>query len=478
MSSFTDRLAQRWTRVGTHYLPFADVGTEELPLLKLLRLSLFQVTVGMAAALLIGTLNRVMIVELGVAAWLVALMVALPLVFAPFRALVGFRSDIHRSALGWKRVPYIWFGTLLQFGGLAIMPFALILLSGDSRAPAWVGHASAALAFLLTGAGMHTTQTAGLALATDQATEETRPGVVALMQVMLLAGMVVSGLVFGLLLADFSQLRLIKVIQGCAVVTMVVNLFALWKQEPRRTVRQQAHDHPRPTFKATWRAFAQQGQAMRLLVTVGLGTAAFSMQDIILEPFGGEILKLSVGATTQLTAISAGGALVAFAMAAHWLGRGINPHRISALGLLVGIAAFSAVIFSEPLGSSNLFRAGAALIGFGGGLFAVGTLSAAMALETGGLHGLALGAWGAVQATCAGMAVALGGGIRDVMSHLATSGALGEALMHPATGYSFVYHIEIALLFMTLLAIGPLVSFRRAAPPYAAPQFGLAESRG
>ena len=33
---------------------------------RLLRLSLFQVTVGMAVVLLIGTLNRVMIVELGV----------------------------------------------------------------------------------------------------------------------------------------------------------------------------------------------------------------------------------------------------------------------------------------------------------------------------------------------------------------------------------------------------------------------------
>ena len=237
MSPFADRLAKRWTRVGTRFLPFAEATTDELPILRLLRLSLFQVTVGMAAALLIGTLNRVMIVELGVSAWLVALMVALPLAFAPFRALVGFRSDTHRSWLGWKRVPYIWIGTLMQFGGLAIMPFALILLSGDSRAPAWVGHASAALAFLLTGAGMHTVQTAGLALATDQATEANRPGIVALMQVMLLVGMVVSGLAFGALLADFSQLRLIKVVQGCAVITMVLNLYALWKQEPRRAVQ-------------------------------------------------------------------------------------------------------------------------------------------------------------------------------------------------------------------------------------------------
>jgi BCD family chlorophyll transporter-like MFS transporter len=79
----------------------------------------------MATVMLIGTLNRVMIVEMGVAASLVALMVALPLVFAPFRALVGFKSDRHRSFLGWKRVPYIWLGSWLQFGGLAIMPFSL-----------------------------------------------------------------------------------------------------------------------------------------------------------------------------------------------------------------------------------------------------------------------------------------------------------------------------------------------------------------
>ena len=98
----------------------------------------------MAMVLLTGTLNRVMILELHVPAWLVALMISLPLVFAPLRALIGFRSDEHRSVLGWRRVPYIWFGTLMQFGGLAIMPFALILLSGQTAVQLWVGHGAAA----------------------------------------------------------------------------------------------------------------------------------------------------------------------------------------------------------------------------------------------------------------------------------------------------------------------------------------------
>ena len=171
---------RRWTKVNPRFLPFADVATRELPLSRLFQLSLFQVSVGMATALLIGTLNRVMIVELGVGAWLVSLMIALPLVFAPFRALVGFKSDTHRSVLGWRRVPYIWLGTLLQFSGLAIMPFALILLSGDSNWP-WVAHVASALAFLLVGAGLQTTQTAGLALATDIAPQASRPRVVAMM---------------------------------------------------------------------------------------------------------------------------------------------------------------------------------------------------------------------------------------------------------------------------------------------------------
>ncbi|MEX1252141.1 MAG: PucC family protein, partial [Hyphomonas sp.] len=71
--------AEIWMMVGTKFLPFADAASAQLPMGRLLRLSLFQVSVGMAMVLLTGTLNRVMIVELAVPAWIVALMVALPL---------------------------------------------------------------------------------------------------------------------------------------------------------------------------------------------------------------------------------------------------------------------------------------------------------------------------------------------------------------------------------------------------------------
>ena len=451
------RLSSVWNRLGPRWLPFADAATPELPLGRLLRLSLFQVSVGMAAVLLIGTLNRVMIVELGVPAWLVALMVSLPLVFAPFRAVVGFRSDTHRSVLGWRRVPYIWFGTLLQFGGLAIMPFALIVLSGDVQGgPAIAGDIGAAFAFLLIGAGLHTVQTTGLALATDLAPPASQPRVVALLCMMLLLGMVVSALLFGALLVPFSEIRLIQVIQGTALATMLLNVAALWKQETRDPSKT-AFDRAMPTLSQAWAEFRSQDRAIRRLVALGLGTVAFSMQDVLLEPYGGQILHLTVGQTTALTAALAAGGLVGFALAARALGRGADPYRFSAIGTLVGLVAFAAVIFAAPMGSTLLFATGVTLIGFGAGLFAHCTLTAAMSMARPGQIGLALGIWGAVQASAAGCAVAAGGLIRDAVGALAARGSLGSALSDAATGYTTVYHIEIALLFATLIATGPLV---------------------
>ncbi len=458
-------------------LPFSDAVSEQLPLGQLLRLSLFQISVGMAAVMLLGTLNRVMIVELGVAAWLVAMMIAIPVLVAPFRALLGFRSDTYRSAIGWKRIPYLWFGSLWQFGGLAIMPMGLLVLSGDQVAgPEWAGEVGAALAFLLTGIGMHMTQTAGLALAADRATEETRPQVVALLYVMFLIGMGVSAVIVGALLQNFSGLRLVQVVQGTAVVTLLLNITALWKQEKVNPMTKAEREAPRPQFRDAWADLKAGGVAGRLLVVVFLGTIAFNMQDVLLEPYGGEVLGLSVSATTLLTALWAGGALLGFGLAAKWLKSSIDPYRMAARGILFGLIAFCAVIFAAPMNSTTMFFAGSFGIGLGGGLFSVATLTAAMTLNTQGVagKGLALGAWGAAQATAAGVSIFAGGAIRDIVNAAATRGALGEALTSNATGYSVVYHVEIGFLFITLIALGPLVKVRPVSQAKAGP-VGLAD---
>tara|TARA_B100001173_G_C15945469_1_gene528997 strand:- start:435 stop:1181 length:747 start_codon:yes stop_codon:yes gene_type:complete len=215
---------------------------------------------------------------------------------------------------------------------------------------------------------------------------------------------------------------------------------------------------PRPSFKKAWADFNSGRAAGQLLAVVALGTLAFSMQDVLLEPYGGEILGLSVASTTMLTASWALGALVGFFYAAIAMRRNKKPVILAAIAAGFGIVGFSGVIFADPFGIISLFYISTTFIGFGAGLFAVSTLTIAMALPLalGAGRGLALGAWGAAQATAGGLGVALGGGLRDFVNSIALDGTLGATLAHSNTGYSFVYHTEIALLFLTLLAIGPL----------------------
>jgi BCD family chlorophyll transporter-like MFS transporter len=472
MNRIGHKLMDNWVRLGPRFMPFADVATADVPLGRLLRLSLFQVSVGMALVLLVGTLNRVMIVELGVPAAVVGIMLALPLLFAPFRALVGFRSDVHRCALGWRRVPFIWKGTLLQFGGFAIMPFALLVLAGKGQAahaPAWIGQLAAAGAFLLVGAGAHVVQTAGLALATDLTAPESRPRVVGLMYVMLLIGMLCSALVFGAVLSPFNPARLVAVVQGTAVLTVALNGIAMWQQESRRPARGATPVAADPDFATSWAAFRSGDGAMRRLTVVGIGTMAFGMADILLEPFGGQVLGLGVAATTRLTALLALGGLLGFGFASRVLGRGGDPQRMTLLGALVGLPAFLLVIASAPAGATWLFLAGNFLIGFGGAVFGHGTLTSTMNRAPRAQVGLALGAWGAVQATAAGVAVALASVLRDVLN--ATTGAQDGLFGLPATanGYFGVYLLEIGFLLLTIAALAPALRRRASSSESPAP---------
>ena len=451
------QLVKVWMTWGSRFLPFADVASAEVPLSQLLRLSLIQVSVGMSLVLLVGTLNRVMIVELGVPATLVGIMLALPLLAAPLRALIGHKSDTHKSALGLRRVPYIYLGTMIQFGGLAIMPFALLVLAGTQEAydeRIWLGQPAAALAFLLVGAGIHTTQTVGLALATDLTKPEQQPNVVGLMYVMLLLGSIAAAFFFGWALEDFSQGRLIQVIQGSAVITIALNFTALWKQEARIPhYRRTQPVAPDPTFSESWQLFVGKEKTVLRLLAVGLGTLAFSMSDIVLEPYGGEILGLGVGTTTLLSALLAGGSLMGFVYASYILSLGADPFRMASLGVLIGLPAYALIIFAAGSDTPELFTLGVLLAGIGTGLFGHGTLTATMLLAPRAQVGIAMGAWGAVQATSQGIGATIGGIVRDVASGL----DIGMDIAPKASGYVLIFALELALMVATLAAMWPLM---------------------
>jgi ABC-type dipeptide/oligopeptide/nickel transport system ATPase component len=125
------------------------------------------------------------------------------------------------------------------------------------------------------------------------------------MYVMLLLGTVISAVIFGVMLEDFSPGRLIQVIQGSAIATLVLNTVALWKQETRQPPRNTgAVAAPAtPSFQAAWRRFISGDHAIRRLTAIALGTMAFTMQDVLLEPYGGQVLGMSVAENVSLSSL-------------------------------------------------------------------------------------------------------------------------------------------------------------------------------
>ncbi|MFP4683063.1 MAG: PucC family protein, partial [Ectothiorhodospira sp.] len=108
---------------------------------------------------------------------------------------------------------------------------------------------------------------------------------------------------------------------------------------------------------------------------------------------------------------------------------------------------------------------------------AVSTLLAMMSLAQGDQSGMAVGAWGAVQATAAGAAMALGGILRDIVGLITGWGVFGEGLAGPATGYLAVYYLEVGLLLAALVVMVPLL--REGGPRHGeSSRFGITDFPG
>ena len=292
------------------------------------------------------------------------------------------------------------------------------------------------------------------------------------MYVMLLLGSIVSALIFGALLANFTPGRLVQVIQGCGRRHPCAQWHRRVEAGGARPVQARAAAGNRTRASRNPGPASSPGdKALRRLMAVGLGTLAFSMQDVMLEPYGGQILGLDRVAHDAADGRDG--------RAAAWSGsaspptcssRGFDavPHGLLSAPWLA-FRPSCMVIAAAPLRICRLlFGLGTLLIGFGAGLFGHGTLTATMNYAPPDQRGLALGAWGAVQATAAGIGVALGGIIRDVLLAAGPAGA-GTAL----TPYVSVYVIEVILLLTAIVVMFQLVrrpDLRSNAEPTAPPR--------
>lgn len=411
------------------------------------RLGLFQFGMGVSLAPLTGTLNRVLIDELQVPAVAVGFLLALHYFVSPTRALIGFRSDVDRAAGHW-RTPYLVLGAMLTYGGLATAPFSLILLSGDGSITFPVAMVICTLIFLAYGIGVNVVETIYLATVSDITPSRERGRVLGVLWIMLVLGTIVSSIVIGQLLINYNHIRLIQVMQGSAVVFVALTFVAMYNQE-RLKPNGELIDAGEPivvreTLMQSLRLLAAQRPLRNLFVVLFLATLGFATHDVLLEPYGGQVLGLSVTQTTQLTALWGGGMLLGITVAGVSLWRGRSPVLLIAGGCLAGLAGFLGVTLASSEALATPFRLGAILIGVGRGAFIVGALALVMSLVDKNHAGLFIGLWGITQALAQGFGTIGGGLMRDLVQRATDDVALG---------YTSVYAASMSLLALSVLLL-------------------------
>ena len=419
-----------------------------MSLARVLRIGLRQFAAGMLSVLTLGVLNRVMKVEFGLNLTLVSLVIGTHY-FAAFVAIpLGHQSD-WRAWRGYYRTPYILFGAGLTALTTALAPFAAFLLarSGGSMPAALV---SGGL-FLLMGVGMYVAGTAYLSLITDLTEEEERGRVVATTWSMMMVGILAGVFLTIRILGNYTPQGLVALFLVMSVVLMALTVLSIWGQERRASVQrpQQALN-----LRQAVRLVAVSGQARSFFVFLFTGIFFQFVQQMTLEPFGGDVFGLSVKETTLFNAYQMVGILLGMGVSGAWLVRRVGKKKTTAIGSLVAGIAFVALTLASSGEHLVLVRPAIVLTGLGMGAFTVGGLSLMMDFTVQQQVGLFMGAWTLAQALANGLGSVGGGVLHD----------LGLALFASEAGaYALVFGVEAlgSLAILSLLLRVDVSRFRR-----------------
>ncbi len=414
----------------------ASESSEGLRWPQVARLGLGQVAIGAVAALMLSTLNRVMVVELQLPATVPSVLVALHFAAQLARARMGFASD--RSS---RRAPWI-------IGGSAVLALGATLAAIAVAAMAtrlWIGLALATVAYLAIGLGLSASGTALLALVAERVPARRLGAVAAGLWIMMIAGIAVSAGVTGALLDPFSLPRLVAVSAGVGVVALLLSVIAATSPAARAGAALASSAPAREVGPVAFRAAAldalREPATRQFVGFIFLAMLAFSAQDLILEPFAGQVFGMTPGETTRMAGMQHGGVLLGM-LAAAWCSTRFGSLRAWAVGGCVASAlAFVALAAGASAGNEPTLRTTVLCLGIANGVFTVGGVGSMMAITTAGepgQAGLRLGIFGAAQGIAYGVG-GLAGGI--------ASDAARWSLGSPAAGYGAVFVAE-AVLFV------------------------------
>ncbi len=219
---------------------------------------------------------------------------------------------------------------------------------------------------------------------------------------------------------------------------------------------------PQQSFPQALRAIWADAQARRFTYFVFVSMVAYSMQDLILEPFAGLMFGFTPGESTKLAGLQHSGILVGMLVAGAGgtlLARrfGPNPKMWIMLGCIGSAAMLIGLSMAATVGPDWPLRANVFALGLANGVFAVAAVGAMLGLASdgrGGSEGARMGVWGASQAIAFGSGGLAGAMIVDILR----SGGGPDSI-----AFTTVFAAEAAMFVIAaLVAVG--TSLTRTAP--------------
>ena len=378
--------------------------------LSIVRLGLVQMCLGAVVVLMTSTLNRLMVVELSLAATLPGALVAIHYLVQISRPKWGFLSDIQGNRTKW-----IILGMIILAAGANLAALCIPLYSFNATAATILSF----FAYTLIGIGVGASGTSLLALLATHTIQHRRAAAATITWLMMIFGIAVTATVVGKLLDPYSIERLIKIVFGLTVITVAITFVSTLNIE-RGLSTVNKNINKSQSFLTGLKVIWANSQTKRFSVFVFLSMTAYFMQELILEPYAGIVFSFTPGQSTSLSGMQNGGVFLGmlavgiactgfkFGALKNWVWAGCMGSCISLV--LIALAGQSPEIV--PL-APLVFG-----LGIFNGMFAVAAIGSMMSLASQNndrREGTRMGLWGAAQAIAAGFGGLLGTILVDLL---------------------------------------------------------------
>nr|WP_156820426.1 BCD family MFS transporter [Synechococcus sp. PCC 7336] len=442
------------------------------------RLGLFQMGLGTMSLLTLGVLNRIMIDELKVTAFIAAGAIAMYQFVSPARLWFGQLSDT-KPILGYHRTSYVWIGAAI-FTSISFVALQVIWRLGESlQTSGWspISYTWAAIlaaVFAVYGLALSASSTPFAALLVDVSDEANRSKLVSIVWSMLMVGIVIGANISSTILntpeicgsdilnfnpalnarvADIPQLQqsvnpLFVIVPAavfglcCLATAGVEKKYSRFHQRSRdsgASLREDKIGFGRAIKILT--ASRQTGLFFSFLLVM---TISLFMQDAVLEPYGGEVFGLCLADTTLLNAFFGVGTLLGIAGTGFLIVPRLGKRGTTRLGCIAAAICFGLLILSGFSGSANFLRGSLVLFGLSSGILTAGAIGLMLDLTAAATAGTFIGAWGLAQAMARGLSTVFGGGILDLGRHL---------FEIPLLAYSSVFGVQALGIITALLLL-------------------------